>query len=125
MFPLYERTVWYYERENNELIIRVINQFEWLRVLSNINVDEKVYFFTKTLHNMVQNFISHETLICDVRDPPWINKETKKLISEKNRAFKSYCCSNRNMFFLKKFKALRYQLQLSIEESKEKCSTKF
>ena len=44
---------------------------------------------------------------------------------EKNLAFKSYCCSNRNMFLLEKFKALQYQLHISIEESKEKYYTKW
>ena len=122
--PPYERTVWYYERANTELMRRAIDQFDWLRALSNVNVDEKVYFFTKTLLNIIQNFIPHETIICDDRDPPWINKEIKKLMIDKNLAFKSYCCSNRNMFLLDKFKALQYQLLISIEESKEKYCTK-
>ena len=40
--PPYERTVWYYERANTELIRRAIDQFGWLRALSYVNVDEKV-----------------------------------------------------------------------------------
>ena len=122
--PLYEITVWYYERANTELIRRAIEQFDWLRALSNVNVDEKVYFFTKTLLNIIQNFIPHETIICYDRYPPWINKEIKKLLIEKNLAFKSYCYSNRNMFLLEKFKSLQYQLYISIEESKENYYTK-
>ena len=122
--PPYERTVWYYERANTELMRRAIDQFDWLRALSNVNVDEKVYFFTKTLLNIIQNFIPHETIICDDRDPPWINKEIKKLMIEKNLAFKSYCCSNRNMFLFENFKALQYQLHIYVEESKEKYYTK-
>ena len=77
-----------------------------------------------SLLNMIQNFISHETIICDDRDPPWINKEIKKLMLEKNLAFKSYCYSNKSMLLFEKFKALQYQLNISIEESKEKCYTK-
>ena len=60
-----ERTVWHYERENTELIIRATDQFDWLRALSNVNVDENVYFFTKTLLNIIQSFIPRETIICD------------------------------------------------------------
>ena len=60
-----ERTVWHYERENTELTIRAIDQFDWLRALSNVNVDENVYFFTKTLLNIIQSFIPRETIICD------------------------------------------------------------
>ena len=122
--PPYERTVWYYEGANTELIRRAIDQFDWLRALSNVNADEKVYFFIKTLLNIIQTFIPHEIIICDDRDPPWINKEIKKLMVEKSLAFKSYCCSNKSMFLLKKFKALQYQLNISIEESKEKYYTK-
>ena len=122
--PPYERTVWYYERANTELITRAIDQFDWVRALSNVNVDEKVYFFTQTLLNIIQNFISHKTITCDDRDPPWINKEIKKLMLEKNLTFKSYCYSNKSMFFFEKFKALQYQLSMSIEESKEKYYTK-
>ena len=122
--PPFERTVWYYERANTELIRRAIDQFDWVRALSNVNVDEKVYFFTKTLLNIIQNFIPHETITFDDRDPPWINKEIKKLMLEKNLAFKSYRYSNKSMFFFEKFKALQYQLNMSIEESKEKYYTK-
>ena len=43
---------------------------------------------------------------------------------EKNLAFKSYCFSNKNMFLLEKFKALQNQLNISIEELKEKYYTK-
>ena len=39
--PPYERTVWYYERANTELMRRAIDQFDWLRALSNVNVAEK------------------------------------------------------------------------------------
>ena len=78
--PPYERTVLYYERANTELIRRTIDQFDWLKTLSSVNVDEKIYFFTKALLNIIQNFIPHETIICDDTDPAWINKEIKKLM---------------------------------------------
>ena len=42
--PPYERTVWYYERANTELIRRSIDQFDWVRALSNVNFDEKFTF---------------------------------------------------------------------------------
>ena len=122
--PPYERTVWYYERANTELMRRAIDQFVWLRALSNVNADEKFYFFTKTLLNIIQYFVPHETIICDDRDAPCINKEIKKIMTEKNLAFKSYCYSNRIMLLLEEFKGLQYQLHISVKESKEKYYTK-
>ena len=40
-----------------------------------------------------------------------------------NLAFKSYYCSKKSMFLLEKFKALEYQPNIYIEESKEKYYT--
>ena len=81
-------------------------------------------FSVKTLLNIIQNLVPDGTIICNDRDPPRINKAIKKLIVEKNLAFKSYGCSNKNMFLFKKFKALQNQLNISFEESKEKYYTK-
>ena len=54
---------------SKELLI----SFDFLRALFNVNVDEKVYFFTQTLLNTFQNFIPHETIICRDRDTSWVN----------------------------------------------------
>ena len=43
---------------------------------------------------------------------------------EQNLVFISCCCSNKNIFLPEKFKALQNQLNISIEESKEKYYTK-
>ena len=90
-YPLpYKRTVWYYKKGITDLIRSAIDPFDWWRALSN--VDKKVYFFTnKKLLDIIQNFIPHKTIICDDRDPPWINNEIKKLMVENNLSFKSYC----------------------------------
>ena len=58
--PHYERTVWFYKKGNAELIGRAINKFDWIRALSNVSVDEKVYYFNETLLNIIHNFIPHE-----------------------------------------------------------------
>ena len=31
--PLYERTVWFYETANPELIRRAINEFDWVKLI--------------------------------------------------------------------------------------------
>ena len=50
----------------------------------NIDVDEKVNLFNNTIKKIILNNLPHETITCDDRDPPWINKNIKKLIHEKN-----------------------------------------
>ena len=125
MYPApYEKTLWFHKKANPKLIRRTINEFDWIRALSNVIVDEKVCYFTKTLLNIIHDFIPHEIIFCDVRDPPWINNEIKKLINEKNSTYKSYCCLDRDVFLLKKFKFQQNQFNLSTEISKQRYYSK-
>ena len=85
--PPSEKTVWFFEKANPELIRRATNEFEWTRALSNISIDKKVCYLTETLLNIIPKFIPHERIVCDDRGPPWINGKIKKLINEKNLAY--------------------------------------
>ena len=66
----------------------------------------------KTIKNIISNYIPHETITCDDRDPPWINKDIKQLILDKNHAYKftfrmiNLCSSLMNFSFLKQSCAL-------------------
>ena len=42
-----------------------------------IDVDKKVGIFTKTVFNIISNFIPHEIILCNDKDPPWFNKKTE------------------------------------------------
>ena len=124
--PTYERTFWFYEKANLELIRRPINEFDWIRALSNVSIDKKVCYFTETLLNIIHNFIPPEIIVWENRDLPWMNNKIKKLINEKNLAYKSknlayksYCRFNRDVFLFEKFKFLQNQLNVSIENSKQ------
>ena len=56
------------------------------RSFENNSVNEKVNIFNTIIKNILSNYIPHETITCDDRDPPWINKNIKQLILEKNQA---------------------------------------
>ena len=43
-----------------------------------MSVNEKVNIFNKTILNILNNFIPHEILTCDDKDPPWFNKKNKR-----------------------------------------------
>ena len=49
-----------------------------------------VFLFNRTIKNILSNYIPHEIIICDDRDPPWINNRVKELINEKNDTFQYY-----------------------------------
>ena len=84
--PLYESRIWYYQKASINLIKRAINEFDWDKAFSNIDVDKTVYIFlirlifliiTKYISNILCNFICQETVLFDGRDPPRVKKEIK------------------------------------------------
>ena len=75
--------------------------------------------FNKTIKNIMSNYIPHEKIICDDRDPPWINIDIKQLILDKNRAYRFYIpMVNLQMQFFNQFQFLQTKLGSLIEESK-------
>ena len=57
------------------LISSAIDMFYWDKALYFNDVDKTVAIFSDILMNIIQNFIPNETIICDDRNPPWINTE--------------------------------------------------
>ena len=49
------------------------------------SVNEKVDVFNRTILNVLSNFIPHETIVCDDKDPPWFNNRINTLIQEKKK----------------------------------------
>ena len=64
------------------------------------------------------NFIPHETITCDDRDPPWINDRIKKLIYDRNSLYKVYCISNDTQIS-EKLTLLQKKFHPAMEESKD------
>ena len=80
----YECEIWHYEKGNVDQIRRSIDEFSWERCFANTSVNNKVHMFNETIKNIMSNYIPPETITCDDRDPPWINKDMKQLILETN-----------------------------------------
>ena len=97
--------------------MKAINQFPWAVYFTNINVNEKVNLFNKTIKNIIRNYIPHETIACDDRDPPWIHKDIKELIHEKNQAC-SYRQNKNSIFSVYQFELLQSKLNSLMEKSK-------
>ena len=96
--PPYEGEIWHYQKANIENIRKAIDQFPWVTRFKNIDVNEKVNLFNRTIKNIIRNYILHKAIICDGRDPTWIDKDIKELIDEKNQAYMSYR-QNKNKTF--------------------------
>ena len=53
--------------------------------------------FNETIQNILTNLIPHQTIICDDKNLPWINNQVKRLVREKNKAYK-FNVPNKNDF---------------------------
>ena len=122
--PPYEREIWHYEKENADLIRRLINQFPWDIRFAHIDMNQKVYLFNQTIKSILCNFIPHETVTCDDCDPPWITSKTKWLIQKKNIVKRCYFQNNEDIQLFRRFQNIQKLLTATIEKSKEQYYTR-
>ena len=94
----------HYQRANVDLIQRAIEEFSWEKSFRNLSINEMVFLFNNSIKNIFSNFILHETVTCDDRNPLWINNNTKQLIQEKSDTYKSYILNDKNPQILHKVK---------------------
>ena len=78
-----------------------------------------IFLFNEAVKNIISNYIPHETVTFDDRDPPWINKNAKQLILEKNELDKKYFNENKDPRIFDKVKCLQNELDSIIESNKQ------
>ena len=69
---------------------------------------------------MSHNFIPHEIITYDDKDPPWIDSSIRRLIQHTNEAYKRFKRSNKKSQCFENFQSLQNLLGVSIEASKER-----
>ena len=94
-----------------------MNEFNWERAFFSLDINEMVSVCNATIKKIMTNFIPHKTIICDDRDPPWINNRIKKLIYERNSLYKVYRVNNDTRMF-EKLMLLKKKLDLAMEQLK-------
>ena len=115
-----QREIWRYQLGNVDQIQQAIEQFSWEKSMRNLNINEMVSLFNKTIKNILSNYIPHERIICDDKDPPWFSKNNKQLIQEKNNTCKSYILSDKIPQIFERVKSHQNQLKCLIEGNKER-----
>ena len=117
--PPYEREVWHFKKADVYHIKKAINRFQLEKSFQNMNVNDMVHLFNRTIKNILHNFIPHEIITCNDRDPPW-NSSIRPLIQDKKEAYKRFKRSSNNSQYFENFQSLQNLLGVSIEESKER-----
>ena len=73
----------------------------------------------KKFLNVLSNYIPHESLVCDDKDPLWFNSRITSLLQDKNKLYKDFRRSNSNAQLLNKLNHLLEQLKFLINRSKQ------
>ena len=89
----------------------MIELFDWEKSLSNPDVNKQVSVFNEMIMNIFENFIPHETITCNDKYSPWMNKQIKILIAEKNNLYKRLKRRILNSKLLDKLDALQAKLK--------------
>ena len=118
------KKVRHYKEASADLIKQAINNFNWEKAFSNTNINEKVSLINKTILNILCNYIPHENIICDNKDPPWFYSRIKSLTENKNKIRKNYQIFKSNSLLLSKLDLIQEQLHLLINESKQNYCTR-
>ena len=113
--------MWYYKLANSDCIQRAIKNFDWKKIFLNVDVNKKVLLFNETVINIICNFIPHEIVTYDVRDPPWMTRLIKKAIKDKNLFYQRFVKNTdfaNNDSNLERFRSLQNNLAITIETAK-------
>ena len=81
--------IWNYGKAQTDLISHSIDQFDWVNLFLDKNINEQVILFNRTILNIFHNFIPNRIILCDVSDLPWMNDRIKLLIEKKKLYFKN------------------------------------
>ena len=76
----------------------------------------------KTILNRVSNFIPHETIIFEDRDPPWINTRIKNLINEKKYFIKNIFVAAKTQMYSKNLNY--FKIRLLTNDSRDRYYTR-
>ena len=84
------------------MISKAIEGFDWDKAFLGKSADEKTSILTKTILNIMSNFITNEIVTFDDRDLPWINNKIKSSIKNKTEYFRN-CVKPNNPFSIRRF----------------------
>ena len=79
--------------------------FDWESALIDLNVNEQVSVVNDTITNIMSNFVPNEIIICDDRDPSWMNRHINNL--NEDNFYKKFARGKNNMRHLLTFNILQ------------------
>ena len=86
--PPYTREIWDYGKAQFDQINKAIENFDWNKLFSGQDIHDQVNLFNTTILNIFRNFIPNKVILCDDKEPAWVNEEVRLLIKQKKLMFR-------------------------------------
>ena len=83
--PTYVRDVGNYGKARTYLIYHALDQFYWLNLFLDKNINEQVILFNRTILKIFHNFVTNKVILCNHRDPLWMKDSLKYLRKNKTK----------------------------------------
>ena len=84
----------------------------------DLNINEQVSVFNDAITNIMSNFVPNEIIICDDRDPLWMNSHIRKFILYKDNFYKKFVHRKNSMLHHLTFNSLQNHLNRFIQKAK-------
>ena len=88
--PPYERLVWDYTKVDTNSIRRALEQANWEFSFQIKSVYEQLLILSKTLLNIVSNYVPNKIVTFNEKDPPWMTQYLKSRINWCNNVYQEY-----------------------------------
>ena len=113
------RKIFDYKRADWQSLRRQIADHNWERIMEEKDVDNMALKWTEDFTEMINLCIPTKEITTNPEEPPWITREVKHSMNQRDKAHKKAKKSNRDEDW-QNFKILRNRVQDVIRESKEK-----
>ncbi len=94
--PSFKRRVWKYHDANVGLLRYDLNSVDFDGELRYLDSIKTTAWFNNKFYSIVSIHIPNSEILCDAKDPPWINERVKNTIRRKHRVNRKYVRSWRN-----------------------------
>ena len=89
--------VCHYGQANVDHIRKAVDLLPWEKASRNLNINIMISFIEQYgSEYIISNYIPHEKVTFDDRDPPSIDKNAGQLILEKNEVYEKYVKENKD-----------------------------
>ena len=75
---------------NRAHFLRDLEDINWTEIVHIPDIDAKVEFFTSSLLQLYNKHAPYRSFVAKNHPTPWLNKEVKTLIKERNKAWRTY-----------------------------------